>query len=58
MKEEVDEAKKRSEGSAEGFDMDCRGSVVKGSQGKPLIGPHQNIAVCLCACVCVSDNID
>lgn len=38
---------------AQGFDMDCGGrlgSVVKGSQGRPVIGWHWNIAVDLCVC--------
>lgn len=37
--------------SAEGFDMDCAGrlgSVVKGSQGRLVIGWHQNVCVYVC----------
>lgn len=43
---------------AQGFDMDCGGrlgSVVKGSQGRPVIGWHWNIAVDLCVCVCLCE---
>lgn len=40
--------KEEAKRGAEGFDMDCGGglgSEVKGSQGRRVIGWHQNVAV-------------